>query len=223
MNFGLLLVLFSGLAWTIVYIDSIRIGIKQKTFAMPFWALALNLAWEVLHTLMGYQEWGLYVQLYINAIWAILDILILITYFRFGCKYFPKHLPGSWFGIWSILGLATAFLVQYLFINEFGIALGATYAAFLQNLLMSILFINMLIQRNSSEGQTMVIAVSKWIGTLAPTILFGVLGVSGAGVSLSPMSFVLVIGMLISVFDVIYIGLLARIKVLESKPSPDKS
>ena len=29
------LIIVSGLAWTIVYIDSIRIGIKDKTFAMP--------------------------------------------------------------------------------------------------------------------------------------------------------------------------------------------
>lgn len=36
------LILVSGLAWTIVYLDSIRIGMKDKTFAMPFWALALN-------------------------------------------------------------------------------------------------------------------------------------------------------------------------------------
>lgn len=29
----------SGLAWTIVYLDSIRIGLKQRTYAMPLVAL----------------------------------------------------------------------------------------------------------------------------------------------------------------------------------------
>jgi hypothetical protein len=31
----LLLTVLSGIAWTIVYIDSIRVGFKQKTYAMP--------------------------------------------------------------------------------------------------------------------------------------------------------------------------------------------
>jgi hypothetical protein len=43
-----------------------------------------------------------------------------------------------------------------------------------------------------------VIAVAKWLGTLAPTILIGVLG---------NLPFILWIGILCSVFDLIYIGL----------------
>lgn len=42
----LLLTVLSGIAWTIVYIDSIRVGFKQKTYAMPIAALGLNIAWE---------------------------------------------------------------------------------------------------------------------------------------------------------------------------------
>ena len=213
MNFSLFLVLISGMVWVFVYIDSIRIGLKEKTYAMPFWALALNFAWEALHTIIGYRVWGLYLQLYINAVWALIDIGILYTYFRFGRKYYPKNFPPSWFQIWGVLGLVIAFLIQYLFINEFGLAIGATYAAFLQNLLMSILFIKMLIQRKSSEGQTLLIGVSKWVGTLAPTILFGAVGVSGGGTTIPPSSFILGIGMLISLFDLIYIGLLAKLKM----------
>lgn len=215
MNFRLFLVLSSGLAWMIVYMDGIRIGWKDKTYAMPFWALALNFAWELLHSVLGYREWGLHVQFYINALWTLLDIGILYTYFRYGYKHFPKNLGKPWFTMWSFLGLVTAFLVQYLFIVEFGITLGATYSAFLQNLLMSILFVAMLVQRHSSKGQTMLIAISKWIGTLAPTILFGVLGIVGSGIALEPMVFVLVIGILISVFDLIYIVMLARTKAAE--------
>ena len=45
----------------------------------------------------------------------------------------------------------------------------------------------------------MIIAVAKWIGTLAPTILFGFMADS---------LFVIGIGLLCSVFDLAYIGLL---------------
>lgn len=36
----------SGLAWTIVYINSIWIGFRHKTYAIPMAALALNFAWS---------------------------------------------------------------------------------------------------------------------------------------------------------------------------------
>lgn len=45
----------------------------------------------------------------------------------------------------------------------------------------------------------MVIAVAKWLGTLAPTILFGVM---------ADEPFIIAIGVLCSVFDLVYIGML---------------
>ena len=53
--------------------------------------------------------------------------------------------------------------------------MGAKYSAFLQNLLMSVMFINMYIRRGTMEGQSLLLAYAKWIGTLAPTIIFGIL------------------------------------------------
>ena len=84
---------------------------------------------------------------------------------------------------------------------------GAGYSAFLQNLLMSVLFIDMLVRRASREGQSLLIAVSKWLGTLAPTILFGVIGEAGFP---QGSVFIVIIGSLCSVFDLIYIFMLAR-------------
>jgi hypothetical protein len=79
----------------------------------------------------------------------------------------------------------------------------AQYSAFLQNLLMSGLFIALFVARRGSRGQTLLIAFAKWIGTLAPTILLGAIGSSG---------FILGIGILCSVFDLVYIGLLVWAK-----------
>lgn len=44
------LTLLSGIGWVIVYEECIRLGIQQKTYAMPFWALGLNFAWELIYT-----------------------------------------------------------------------------------------------------------------------------------------------------------------------------
>jgi hypothetical protein len=91
--------------------------------------------------------------------------------------------------------------VQLLFVVEFGWEHAARYAAFLQNLLMSGLFIAMFAARAGLRGQSLLIGVAKWIGTLAPTVAFGWLGNS-------PL--ILGLGALCSLFDLAYIGLLWR-------------
>ena len=214
MDIRLFLTLLSGLCWTIVYIDSIRVGIKDKSYAMPLWALALNIAWELIYAVVGFREAGLQVQIVINGVWFLLDTGIVYTYFRYGRKYFPKNLRSSWFYLWSVLVFTVSFILQYTFFIEFGWFLGATYAAYLQNLLMSVLFIAMLVQRRNSEGQTLTIAVSKWIGSLAPTISFGMLG---GGPSPQAKTFVLIVGMLMAFFDIVYIALLVNQKGFKAK------
>jgi hypothetical protein len=201
-----ILTVISGVCWTIVYIEGIRLGFKHKSYAIPFFALALNLAWELLHASLGLTSTP-DLQTIINCIWFIFDLGILWTYLKFGRKYFPASLPSSWFPIWTVLVLIASGLVQYAFVREFTPFLGGAYAAFLQNLLMSVLFINILIGRGTREGQSLIIAVSKWIGTLAPTILFGVIGSRTLG---GPNFLILVVGALCSVFDIIYIFMLAK-------------
>ena len=223
----LILTIVSGVCWTIVYLDGIRVGLRDKSYAIPFYALALNFAWELLYTILGFRHQGPTVQNVFNAVWFTFDIGILYTYFRFGLKYFgspygppvttggpdksgPPAIAGrTGFIAWSILGLITGFAVQYAFRREFGMGKGATYSAFSQNLLMSVLFIGMLAQRGSREGQSLTIAVNKWIGTLAPTILYGALG---EGDFPHGSFLILTLGTFCSLFDVIYIWLLARIK-----------
>jgi hypothetical protein len=198
----LFLTILSGLAWTIVYIESIRLGLKHKTYAMPLAALALNIGWESIYSVHGLTE-SIDAQTIINIAWALADVVIVYTYFRFGRSETPKFVTRPIFIGWSVVVFGTAFAVQALFVAEFGWMDGARYSAFLQNLLMSGLFIAMLIARRGTRGQSMIIAVAKWIGTLAPTILIGVLG---------NQPFIIGIGLLCSVFDLIYIGLLWRAK-----------
>jgi hypothetical protein len=214
--FSLFLIGLSGLCWTIVYIDCIRLGIQQKTYAMPFWALALNATWEGVQSIMGIQQVGFVPQVIINIIWFIFDIGIFYTYFRFGKKHFPAIFASHWFYVWSILVIVILLVIQTLFVTEFGLMMGSTYSAFLQNLLMSVLFINMLSQRKSSEGQSLLIAVNKWLGTLAPTILFGLFG-NG---DIQPSMLIFVLGIFCSIFDLIYIWLLVKVQAKEKHAEP---
>lgn len=196
----LFLTLVSGVAWTVVYVEAIRVGLRDRTYAMPVAALALNFAWEVIYAAGGFTS-GVSAQGIVNVVWAVADIAIIWTYLRFGRAELPEFVTRPLFAAWSALVFGAGFAVQWLLLAHFGTHDASRYSAFLQNLLMSGLFIALYADRRGPRGQSLVIAVAKWLGTLAPTLLFGV-------VEDSP--FVLGLGIMCSVFDLAYIGLLLR-------------
>jgi hypothetical protein len=198
----ILLSLISGLCWSIVYIETIRVGFRDKSYGMPFVALALNIAWEGLYSWLDFSNGDTGPQAWINLIWFLLDIVIVVTYFKYGRKEWPKQLNQKLFVPWTFLILILAFACQYMFHMEFGKS-GPIYSAFLQNLIMSILFMVMLVNRNAGYGQSVTVAVCKWIGTLAPTILIGII---------RDIPLVIVLGIFCTVFDVIYIFFLRAVK-----------
>ena len=116
------------------------------------------------------------------------------------------ELGKKWFVPWTILVLASCFVLQILFMVEFGSVEGEKYSAFLQNIVMSIAYLYMLSRRKSSKGQTMTIAICKCIGTLTPTI-FG---------TIEGNMFILVTGVICFIFDLIYIYFLYQVKQKES-------
>jgi hypothetical protein len=196
------LVVLSGLAWTVVYVECVRVGFRERTYAMPLVALGLNIAWESTYAVHDFAG-GVSVQGVINLAWALLDVLIVVTFVRFGRAEFPTVSPRLFVG-GALLVLATSYVVQWLFIVEFGWTDAAGYSAFLQNLLMSGLFIAMFNARRGTRGQSLLIAVAKWIGTLAPTIAFG---------AYKHSPFILGLGILCSVIDLVYIATLWHAKV----------
>jgi len=169
---------------------------------MPFIALALNFTWEALHSYLGLKNDISNIQTWIILIWFILDTVIVCTYLIYGKKYFPKQSSKLYFTPWTIIIFLMSFVLQYCFILEFG-NIGKIYSAFIQNLIMSILFINMIVNRTTTAGQSLTIAINKCIGTLALTILFGVIGGS---------KLILALGIFCSVFDILYIYFLNSVK-----------
>jgi hypothetical protein len=200
----LFLTIVSGLAWTVVYVDAIRIGFRDRTYAIPAAALGLNFAWEVIYAARSIAT-GITAQGVFNIAWGLADVVIVYTFLKFGRSELPGWVTRRLFIGWAILLGVTSFAVQLLFVAEFGWDDASRYAAFLQNLLMSGLFIAMFVARGGRRGQTRLISVAKWIGTLAPTIVFGWYGNS-------PL--ILGVGILCSIFDLVYIWLLWRSRQL---------
>lgn len=202
----LFLTLLSGIGWSIVYIELIRGGFKSKTYAMPLFALGLNIAWELIYSYHDLFISTPSVQGIVNLVWAALDLVIVVTYFKYGRQYFPENVQ-RFFIPYSVLVFITCFVIQFAFYFQFDSMAAAQYSAFAQNVTMSILFVNMLVTRKSAKGQSLLMAVAKWIGTLAPTLLMGV--VRGFNI------YIVLMGAVCTVFDLIYIGCLLKTKRVE--------
>lgn len=204
----LVLIVTSGICWSAVYVDSIRTGLRQKTYCMPLFALGLNIAWEGIYAytdLFVRHEIG--AQAIANTIWFLLDIFIVYTFFKYGKDDTSSELGRTWFVPWTVIVLISCVTLQILFLTTFGDIEGEKYSAFLQNIAMSIAYLYMLNRRHSSKGQTMLIAVCKCIGTLTPTI-YG---------ALEGNLFILVTGIICFIFDLLYIYFLYQTKKREQQ------
>lgn len=198
--FNSIMLLFTGVFWTIAYLGCISIGNKHKTYSMPFAALAINFAWECVYSVAFIFFQDNILQEVIDILWLILDVHILATYFRYGSKQFESK---KIFLTWSILIILTSFAIQGAFLLQFGFYESYGYVSFLQNLYMSIAFIVMLYQRKSSEGQSLIIAITKFLGTFCATI------------ACFPGSLVTICGLLCAFFDILYIILLYKMRMKE--------
>lgn len=216
------LALLQYIGWMIVYEECIRLGFKHKTFSMPLFALGLNLAWESIYSVAALvwethgpmSNWMALLGGVTYSLWCLLDVVILVSYILYGKKDWRQHgLPMWSFFIWLAIVLLVSYALHIVFIVEFGFVMGSKYSAFLQNVVMSILFIKMFISRKGSTGQSIILAIAKWIGTLAPTIKMGMLTFN---------SYILVCGIICTFFDLIYIALLIYDKVLMRKKMNSK-
>ena len=197
----------SGLFWTLTYILIIRRSWRDKTYGMPMVAICANISWEFIYSFVYPHPQP---QLYIDYLWLLFDLGILLLYLRFGKKEFTPQLSPSLFLPTFLFTLAFAALTILFISQEFKEYIGV-YAAFAQNLVMSILFIHLFLKREDAAGQSLYIALCKMIGTVFPSVLFYLY---------FPHSYLLILLYLgIFIFDLIYFLLLYfRLKALSLHP-----
>lgn len=161
--------LASGVFWIITYACVIRQGLLDRTYAMPFLALAMNITWEFLFT-FAYPSVGGILQESINAIWFAADIAILAVFLKFWRSDYPRNLPEAYFWPKFFFTFAMVTPVMVAVVSVFGREDGSVYTAYVDNLIMSVLFLTMLIRRGDRRGQSMWIAWGKLLGTLSAAI-----------------------------------------------------
>eukprot|EP00485_Elphidium_margaritaceum_P000569 CAMPEP_0202701118 /NCGR_PEP_ID=MMETSP1385-20130828/14230_1 /ASSEMBLY_ACC=CAM_ASM_000861 /TAXON_ID=933848 /ORGANISM="Elphidium margaritaceum" /LENGTH=249 /DNA_ID=CAMNT_0049358461 /DNA_START=20 /DNA_END=769 /DNA_ORIENTATION=- len=217
----IILGLLASGGWTIAYIACVYIGFKQKTYCIPFVTLMINFAWELYFTFSAFQcapnKWC--VQRVTNVIWTILDTLIVISLLVYGFKYFEKifHKVVWYSTLLFIFCSALTFII--LFQESFDPTGGIS--AFSDNYLMSCLFIPFYYVRKAQSGydlngQSLVIAISKCIGTLATSIAWG--GCSG-----NDAPILLYIYVMITLLDLYYIALLVYSKYKGKDQTQEKA
>jgi hypothetical protein len=161
------IMMIGGLFWSATYILIIRRGFKDKTFGIPMAALCANISWEVIFAFLYPHDAP---QLYVNYIWFSLDVVIVMQFLKYGKKEFPNIPRWQLYAVFA-LGISIA-IPMILSVNyELEDNVGA-YAAFGQNLMMSVLFVTMLINRKGITGQSFYIALFKMIGTGLSSLAF---------------------------------------------------
>lgn len=163
----IVLAILSGIFWTIAYLLIIRRSIQDQSVGMPMAAICMNIAWEFIFSFVYPSRKP---QLYINYVWFFLDLIIVIQFLKLNKIEFGNHLPKNFFYPAFFSTLVVSFFNMLFFTHDFSIAKGATYTAFEINLLMSMLFIHMLLSRNTVRGQSIYIAIAKMIGTACASL-----------------------------------------------------
>lgn len=199
----------SGICWTLTYLLIIRRGIFDLTYGMPAAALFANLAWETIYSFILPHSAP---QVIVDRIWFAFDVLILLQYLRFGSVI--RRVQKTWtFYMEFILGFGITCLLILFLSDALKDKYGA-YAAFGQNLMMSVLFIVMLRERKSIDGQSIYIATFKMLGTLLASIAFYT---QTKIYSHSHLMQLLFVG--IFIYDLLYtIGLYKELKLRRIKP-----
>jgi hypothetical protein len=151
-----------GLAsfWLIAYGLAIQRARVDKRVGIPAFAVAGNFAWEFVHSLVIQQQAS---QRPFNFAWLLVDAVILGQVFRYGNKDF-SWLSTRVFRLMMVGVIAWAMAFMLLMTRELHDVLGL-YDGTVLVVFVSASFIYTLRQRRSSAGQSMYIAVSKWMGT----------------------------------------------------------
>ncbi len=187
-----------GIFWSLAYILIIIRGFKDKTYGIPLFVLCVNISWEFIFSFILPSTKP---QIYINYIWLMLDVIIMMQFLKFGKLEFPT-LSNKQFYTVFLFALATGFGLTLSITYEFNDREGV-YAAFGDCLLMSILFIVMLFRRDNLRGQSIYIAIFKMLGTAFTSLAFYLYEPIAQGSVLLPFLFISIFA-----YDLIYVGLI---------------
>jgi hypothetical protein len=153
----------AGIFWLATYLGIIWRGFKDRSYGMPLMALGMNISWECLFSFV-YPPMPALAKYCVRA-WFLLDIPIAMQCLLYSRNEFKHTLAKEYAHIVFTVTMGICFALVLGFIREFKDFRGV-YSSFGTNVLMSVCFVLMLINRDDLRAQSIYIAVFKWVGTL---------------------------------------------------------
>jgi len=192
--------------WAITYVLIIRRSILDHTYGMPLVAACANISWEFIFSYL-YPPNTLLLIAHLTVFF--LDVIIVAFVLLNGPKEFTDLAKWVFYTAFGLALVTSFWLVLFISVqlNDLGTTVGTTkyvgiYAAFGQNLLMSVLFIVMLYNRGSLRGQSMGIAVCKLLGTFMASLDVYLYAPPFHTSVLLPFLYIAIL-----IYDLIYVGL----------------
>jgi hypothetical protein len=146
--------------WIALYVLAIRRGFLDQTFAIPFVALAINMAWDVIGFTLAK---GPALQRVADMFYYGLQLVILYQVVRFGWRDFPV-MSRRMFLFWIAFSQVAAVWLMGLVMADLRDPIGVK-TGFIDTFINSALFIAMFYRRSGLEGQTIYIGLLKLVGT----------------------------------------------------------
>jgi hypothetical protein len=155
---------FSGsvLFWGIAYLFIIYRGFKDRTNGIPMPAVAANLSWEAIYAFL-YRPFSDIGHI-LTIPWFCIDLVIASQCLIYGGNDATEPFLRRNSRLLFAGGVAMVFPAMYMSFHEFNDWYGE-YTAGVDNCVMSVLFVALLIRRRGAGGQSMYIAILKWLGT----------------------------------------------------------
>jgi len=151
----------TAVGWTLTYILAIRQAVRDGRVGIPAYLVAVNFAWEFS---LGFLLEQTPTQRQINLFWVVFNVVLLYQAFRYGRRDHSALSPRAF--TWSLVGvLIWAALMVMAGANEFHDRDGM-YTGMIIQVPLSASFLLMLKRRGSSVGQSMYIAVAKFVGSV---------------------------------------------------------
>jgi hypothetical protein len=198
--------------WIAAYLLIIRRGFLDRAYGVPMVALALNFTWEFLYAVV-YRPVGT-IPTILRWSWFLTDAVIVCQFFLYGRENQTIPEARQYFYAMGTFTFTAAFFAQLTYHWHFHDRWGYE-DAFTINLLMSILFIYFFFYRTGLAGLSYGAAWCKMLGTA----LLSVTNLTQRREPWRPYSFMIYLYVATFLFDVLYIVLLRRAIVQESRPA----
>lgn len=152
---------FCGISWSLAYVVAVFQGFKRKTYCIPRFAVCMNFSWEFWVVISRIQTDSPLNSGFISQLlWLSLDVGVLISWLMYDKGLRRKTKLGIFVVVFGVVCL-------WAFIFE-----GWRSSVFIINLLMSIEFLGDYF-RQGKCASSLLIALFKLVGTLAATVLNG--------------------------------------------------